>query len=511
MLIGEIRGKVGVGIVAVRPDEREALLRRLPDGPGAVQGARGARTYEIRRAGDGLVAIAGGAEAAGLLDEIAPAWLLVVGVASGVPAEEPSLGDLVISTSVLDHEAHAVLEDGTHAYAPAGPMHPEAVVLAADLGVRREALAVLCSREAIGRDPPPVDLSLSSFYGTKKTKAEVQAILRRRFEGKARPPVVTTGALLASDRRLDAADLQQAWLSAPRRFRAVEAESAGAYRAASQRGVPVLSVRAVGEVIGSRRTPTWIAYAAEVAAAFTVGLLRVGVFPKREGSALPSRRSEAPPSRKPGDVLAEASRQARLGDAALERGEIDEAEERYGEALPLFREVGDVRGEASSMLRFGEIALRRSAIDEARRRYQEALPLFRKQKDALGEANCVARLGDLALKGEEIEEAKRRYQDALPLYRRAGDGLGEANCVLRLGDLALRRAEDAEARERFEEALGIYAKIPEPYSMGMTHRRLARLSDELDERGRHVAAARELWTRIGRKDLVAKLEAELGK
>src|SRR6185369_8328726 len=129
----------------------------------------------------------------------------------------------------------------------------------------------------------------------------------------------------------------------------------------------------------------------------------------------------------------------------------------------------------------------------------------------LGEANCVARLGDLALRRGDADEARRRCQDALPLYRRAGDVLGEANCTLRLGDLALRRADADDARERFEEALALYAKIPELYSMGLSHRRLAKLARDVDAQRHHVAAARELWMRAGRLDLVAKLDAETGR
>ena len=502
MALAEQRGTVDVGILALRAEELEALARRLPSGPGVV---RGAEEYDLRDAGPGCrVALVRSAVAAlALLEELAPRWIFVVGVASGVPAEEPTLGDIVVSTSVLDHEVEAVLEDGTRAYAHAASMHPDAVALVAELASRRESLAALCTPEALGLARPAVDLSLGGFYGTKRIKADVQAILRRRGGDRARPPAITTGALLASERHLDEAELQQAWLRAPRRFRAVETESAGVYRALHERGVPVLAIRAVGDVIGMKRRSAWTEYACQVAAAFTLGLLREGGLPRRSVHAQPPA-----PAR---DLLAEAARLARLGDAALERGEIDEAEVRYAAALPLFREVGDARGEASSMLRFGELSLRRGEAEEAQRRYQEALPLFRRLKDALGEANCVARLGDLALKRSEAEEARRRYQEALPLYRRAGDVLGEANCVLRLGDVALRRADEADARERFTEALALYGRIPEPYSMGMTHRRLARLATEPLERRRHVEAARELWLGLGRRDLVVKLEAELGR
>jgi hypothetical protein len=97
------------------------------------------------------------------------------------------------------------------------------------------------------------------------------------------------------------------------------------------------------------------------------------------------------------------------------------------------------------------------------------------------------------------------------LYRRVGDVLGEANCIQRLGDIALARSDHAAARPRYEEALKLYAQIPEPYSMGQTHRRLAGLCGEGKERCTHVQAAAKSWTAIERPDLVQKLHDEFPK
>ncbi len=67
-----------------------------------------------------------------------------------------------------------------------------------------------------------------------------------------------------------------------------------------------------------------------------------------------------------------------------------------------------------------------------------------------------------------------------------------------------------EAEEQYLKALGLYEKIPEPYSIGMAHRRLARLASSETARSEHVAAAREAWRSIGRDDLIAELDAEFG-
>jgi hypothetical protein len=82
--------------------------------------------------------------------------------------------------------------------------------------------------------------------------------------------------------------------------------------------------------------------------------------------------------------------------------------------------------------------------------------------------------------------------------------LGEANCIQGLGDIARERSDHDGARERYEAALGLYARIQEPYSIGWAHVRRARIARDDEERGRHLAAARQAWRSIGRDDLVER-------
>ncbi|WP_052518351.1 FAD-dependent oxidoreductase [Archangium violaceum] len=103
----------------------------------------------------------------------------------------------------------------------------------------------------------------------------------------------------------------------------------------------------------------------------------------------------------------------------------------------------------------------------------------------------------------------RVLQRASVVARSRGEAGREANCIWRLGDIALARSQH-EARDLFEQSLSLYMLIPEPYSVGQTHRRLARIAPNAEARRRHIIAARQAWESIDRPDLVQQLHDELG-
>jgi hypothetical protein len=78
-----------------------------------------------------------------------------------------------------------------------------------------------------------------------------------------------------------------------------------------------------------------------------------------------------------------------------------------------------------------------------------------------------------------------------------------------LGHIALTQGSADEAEAKYGAALALYQRIPDPYSVGVTYRDLARAASE-ESRVLHVAAAREAWRKIKRDDLVAQLDTEFG-
>jgi nucleoside phosphorylase len=69
-----------------------------------------------------------------LLDDLSPRFVLVVGIAGGASSPGFSLGDVVISSRIVDTSVEAVRDGGSRTYAHGGgPLAPEAAGLAADI------------------------------------------------------------------------------------------------------------------------------------------------------------------------------------------------------------------------------------------------------------------------------------------------------------------------------------------------------------------------------------------
>ncbi len=125
-------------------------------------------------------------------------------------------------------------------------------------------------------------------------------------------------------------------------------------------------------------------------------------------------------------------------------------------------------------------------------------------------ANAIYNLAETMRWQSNYEQAAEHLAQALRLYRQMDSVLGEANCIQRLGDIALHRSDHETARSQYEDALSLYKRISDPYSIGGTHRRLARLESDESKRRTHVEAARAAWASIGFTDLVQEIDNEFG-
>lgn len=287
----QYRGKVDFGIVTIREDECTAVLSRFAK----VTTEEQRRRYRIRSLalpGGSAYTLAvlrcveqGNTDALNatrdLLEDLAPRFVLVIGIAGGVPSHEVSLGDVVVSTRIVDFSVEAVIHGHEQEHAlSGGPLHPAAARLAADIGAMAidGELGEWNSPEAIKHDRPPIDLGDDRFYGDAEWQQSVrQKISRQLGDDALHNPRAIAGVIASSDRLIKDDKTLAGLLKSARHVVAVEMESAGIYKAVHGR-VPFLAIRGISDVIGLKRDPKWTTYACATAAAFAHALLLTRPF-----------------------------------------------------------------------------------------------------------------------------------------------------------------------------------------------------------------------------------------
>lgn len=286
------RGKVDAVVITMRDDEFAAIIKRFP----AEKTIAGRRRYNFGRVPSGvaqrqfLVATlklpeqgTGEAQAGtrDAIEDLDPAVILLVGIAGGTPGEV-TLGDVVFGNRVYDLTVQAAEPDGSRTFSTTGgAMREDVRRLLANLQVD---LAPFLG--ALNLPPlPPINYN-AAVVGDDATAAKVTNQLRARYgtpPTSPRYPQFTAGPIASSDVLVKDSELVAQWRTMLRHVLAIEMELAGAYRAArtATHEYPVVTVRAISDVVGLARDGAWTAYAAEVAAAFAHAFVRSWSEPPR--------------------------------------------------------------------------------------------------------------------------------------------------------------------------------------------------------------------------------------
>lgn len=284
---------VDIGILTIRDDEFRATLTVFPDDHGIHKGRH--REYTLRTADAGKggryrLAILrqieqgnGEAQEAArdLFDDLQPSLLLVVGIAGGLPSEDIGLGDVVLSTRILDFsiEARKFQESATYNVG-GGPIAKSIAAGVANLSAR---VGELGDWWAELPPKPAVSLAPGKLYGPRSWQKTVREKLQAHYGKNVAPraPTFIAGPVASSDRLVKDPKILLPWITTARDLLAVEMESAGVHRAARDR-TPMLSIRGLSDIVGLKRQDAWTKYACASAAAFTRGYLRTRPVPVRE-------------------------------------------------------------------------------------------------------------------------------------------------------------------------------------------------------------------------------------
>jgi nucleoside phosphorylase len=294
----DLKGWVDFGIITIRDDEFRAILQRFPQ----HYHAEGERNYVISRIetldlDQYIVAIVRCLEhgpgvaqdtARDLISDFDPHWLVLVGIGGAVPADEFTLGDVVVASRLHDFCVGAALDERPLEYSVAGgPMQKEVQDLLSLLPAMGEKLHGWNEEVSIGIQRPPVKLKQNQFYGSEEWQNEVKTKLKKHFlpSVKSRPPLYTTGPVASSGLLIKDPETVKAWRKLARHIYAVEMELAGVYQAARRksREYPILAIRGISDVVGFLRNPDWTTYACHSAASFTSALIKaMRQKPRRE-------------------------------------------------------------------------------------------------------------------------------------------------------------------------------------------------------------------------------------
>jgi nucleoside phosphorylase len=298
MTVGDLKGTVDFAIITIKQEEFEAVLERFP-GENHVKGERYYSVGRVEAAGDRsyVVAVArctfqgtGEAQAVArdIVDDLDPQWILAVGIAGAVPASEFTLGDVVLSTKVIDYSVRAVSHGRPDEFAVAGgPGLKDVTNLVSFLPAKKPHLQGWNEPESIGREHPPVDTRDEAIaaYGDEQWQQKVRESVKRHFGSLTSPrkPLFVSGAIISSDALVKDPELIEQWLQTARDAVAVEMESAGIYRTArsGKKEYPFLAIRGMSDVIGLKRHPDWTAYACHTAAAFAHAFVKGGFIESR--------------------------------------------------------------------------------------------------------------------------------------------------------------------------------------------------------------------------------------
>lgn len=287
-----LKGQVDFGIISIREDEYDAVLRRFPP----QRFSEGERVYGIHefqhesktyRVATLRLIRQGHNEAQDatrdMIADLDPKMFVLVGIAGGVPAQEFTLGDVVVATSLTDFSVQAAIEGGNTQYGAVGAgMHRQLQTYLAQLPALTGILRGWNTKQKIGFPRPPVDIEDKNFYGDEGWQNRVRKSLQHHFgaTSKARNPTVVTGSIATGNQLVKDTQLLADWQQFARQTQAVEMELGGVYQAArrNNREYPILAVRGISDIVGFRRDDSWTAYACHSAAAFTQALLRSGVL-----------------------------------------------------------------------------------------------------------------------------------------------------------------------------------------------------------------------------------------
>lgn len=153
-----------------------------------------------------------------------------------------------------------------------------------------------------------------------------------------------------------------------------------------------------------------------------------------------------------GDRLGFASVSTNMGPLLITLRKTAEAEKALTQALDFRRKYGKSDDVGATLMALGELNLSQKKIDEARQKYEDALRIFESGRVS-GRAVALYQLGEISLETGDLEHALSYHQRALDLRRPLPSSHDLLRSLNRMAIVRERRNELTKAAELHAEAL----------------------------------------------------------
>ncbi len=276
-------------------------------------------------------------------------------------------------------------------------------------------------------------------------------------------------------------------------------------------------------------TQGWPTHATRLSATLFRYLDTQGHHP--EATAIHTHACQA--ARQAGDAAGEADACNSLGVMSMRQGRLEQAAERFDNALTLyrqtasqagqaralsnlgfieymlgrsgqapvhlrgavelFREVGDQVGEARTLASLGYVGLRQGSYLQAAGHLRRSLALCQKVADRGGQARALGYLSEIESRLGHFPRATAQVQQALALFQQLGDRISEADTLASLGLIDLRQGHHDQALAHLKHALAVSKQTGDLSSLAAA---LNGLGEVLLATGRPAQARRQLATAL---------------
>ena len=161
---------------------------------------------------------------------------------------------------------------------------------------------------------------------------------------------------------------------------------------------------------------------------------------------------------------------------------LQQAIQKWEEALPLIRAVGNKVREATTLNNMGKVYSDLGEKQKALDYYSKSLPLWQEMRDKAGEAGTLNNIGRVYDDLGEKQKALDYFNKALPLSREVKDKTGEATAQNNTGMVYSDLGEKQKALYYLNQSLLLRREVRDKAGEATTLNKIGRVYDDLGEK-----------------------------